>query len=323
MTASRGRLAGRVALITGGASGIGRAAALLFAREGAAVAVLDRDGAGGRAVAREIAAAGGRAIAPTGDVTRAGDCRRAVARTVAELGGLRILLNNAGIVRRARVVDLEESDWDRVMAVNVKGAFLMSREAIRVLARSGGGAIVNIASGWGLGGGARAAVYCASKGAVVLLTRAMAIDHAPQGIRVNCVCPGDTDTAMLREEARQLNAQMDRFLAGAAARPLGRVGTAEEIARAALFLASDDSSFVTGASLVVDGGGLAGSRWTAGRGAGGGPAPRGRRSFGAWTAGGPLSCRPSYSPNRNRRPARGTGSRPLLGGNPTAAVRRA
>ena len=127
------------------------------------------------------------------------------------------------------------------------------------MAKAGGGSIINMASGWGLAGGPKAAAYCASKGAVVLLTRAMALDHGPQNIRVNCICPGDIDTAMLRNEARQLGEPADRFLAEAARRPLGRVGRPEEIAQAALYLASDAASFVTGTALVVDGGGLAGS----------------------------------------------------------------
>src|SRR5882672_7198632 len=137
--------------------------------------------------------------------------------------------------------------------------FLLAREVIPHMQKAGGGSIINTASGWGLTGGAKAAVYCASKGAVVLLTKAMAVDHGPQNIRVNCICPGDTDTGMLRSEAEQLGEARDRFLSEAAKRPLGRVGTPEEIARAALYLASDASSFVTGTALVVDGGGLAGS----------------------------------------------------------------
>ncbi len=191
-------------------------------------------------------------------MTQADDCRRAVEQTVAELGGLDVLFNNAGIIRRATVVDADEADWDRVMAVNVKSVFLMSKVAVPVMAAAGGGAIVNTASGWGLVGGQKAAAYCASKGAVVLLTKAMALDHGPQGIRVNCICPGDTDTAMLRQEAAQLGEPVDRFLADSAQRPLGRLGRPEEIAQAALYLASDAASFVTGAALVVDGGGTAG-----------------------------------------------------------------
>jgi len=145
------------------------------------------------------------------------------------------------------------------MDVNAKSIYLLSREVIPHMQKAGGGTIINTASGWGLTGGAKAAVYCASKGAVVLLTKAMAIDHGPQNIRVNCICPGDTDTGMLREEAQQLGEDSSRFLAESAKRPLGRVGKPEEIAQAALYLASDASSFVTGTALVVDGGGLAGS----------------------------------------------------------------
>jgi NAD(P)-dependent dehydrogenase (short-subunit alcohol dehydrogenase family) len=253
------RLSSRVALITGGASGIGRATALLFAREGAAVAITDLNEPAGQAVVHEIKEDGGEAIFEVADVTRAVDCRRVVDRVVHELGAIHLLFNNAGMIRRASVVELSEADWDRVMAVNVKSIFLLSKLVIPVMAKAGGGSVINMASGWGLAGGPRAAVYCASKGAVVLLTKAMAIDHGPQKIRVNCICPGDTDTAMLRNEAQQLGEPSERFLAEAARRPLGRVGKPEEIAQAALYLASDASSFVTGTALVVDGGGLAGS----------------------------------------------------------------
>jgi NAD(P)-dependent dehydrogenase (short-subunit alcohol dehydrogenase family) len=253
-----GVLEGKRALITGAASGIGRATALLFAREGAAVVVADIDEPAGRAVVDRINADGGRAVYVRCDVTCAEDCRRAVEETVSKLGGVDVLFNNAGIIRRATVVDTDEADWDRVMAVNVKSIFLMSRYAIPIMAAAGRGSIVNTASGWGLVGGQQAAAYCASKGAVVLLTKAMALDHGPQGIRVNCICPGDTDTAMLRHEAEQLGQPADRFLAESAQRPLGRVGRPEEIAQAALYLASDAASYVTGTALVVDGGGTAG-----------------------------------------------------------------
>jgi len=247
-----------VALVTGGASGIGRATAILLAREGAAVMVHDLKEEG-QATAEAILAAGGRASFVRGDVTRAADCQAAVQKAVTDFGGLHVLVNNAGIIRRASVVDTTEEEWDRVMAVNVKSVFLFSRAAIPIMARGGGGVIVNTASGWGLDGGRDAASYCASKAAVVNLTRAMAIDHADQNIRVNCVCPGDTDTAMLREEARQLGQDVGQFLARSAQRPLGRMGRPEEIAQAILFLASDASSYVTGTALVVDGGGHAGS----------------------------------------------------------------
>jgi NAD(P)-dependent dehydrogenase (short-subunit alcohol dehydrogenase family) len=253
------QLDGKTALITGGAGGIGRASALLFASEGAAVGIVDLNQEAGQEVAREISAAGGRAIFERADVTRPADCRRVVERIVHEFGGIHILFNNAGIIRRASVLEITEEDWDAVMAVNVKSIFLMSREVIPIMARAEGGSIINTASGWGLAGGPRAVAYCASKGAVVLLTKAMAIDHGRQKIRVNCICPGDTDTAMLRSEARQLGEAEDLFLAESANRPLGRVGRPEEIARAVLYLASDAASFVTGTALVVDGGGLAGS----------------------------------------------------------------
>jgi NAD(P)-dependent dehydrogenase (short-subunit alcohol dehydrogenase family) len=253
------QLRGKTALITGGSGGIGRATALLFASEGAAVAIVDLNEEAGQQVVREISLAGGHAIFERADVTRAADCRRAVERTVNELGHIHILFNNAGIIRRASVIEISEQDWDAVMAVNVKSIFLMSREIIPILAKAGGGSIINTASGWGLAGGARAAAYCASKGAVVLMTKALAIDHGRQKIRVNCICPGDTDTAMLRSEAQQLGEAEDRFLCASANRPLGRMGKPDEIARAALYLASDAASFVTGTALVVDGGGLAGS----------------------------------------------------------------
>lgn len=253
------QLAEKVALITGGASGIGRATALLFAREGAAIALADINADAGRGVAKEITEAGGRAFFECVDVTRAADCQRMAKRTTHEFGRVDILFNNAGIIRRATVLELTEDDWDRVMTVNVKSIYLLSREVIPLMQKAGGGTIINTASGWGVAGGAKAAVYCASKGAVVLLTKAMAIDHGQQKIRVNCICPGDTDTNMLREEAKQLGEENGRFLAESAKRPLGRVGLPEEIAQAALYLASDASSFVTGTALVVDGGGLAGS----------------------------------------------------------------
>ena len=250
-------LSGKVTLITGGASGIGRATAILFAQEGGAVAVVDINAEQGQAVVQEIESQGGRAIFILCDVTQAEDCHGAVDTSLELLGRLDILFNNAGIIRRADVVELTEAEWDQVMAVNVKSIFLMSKYAVPVMIKAGGGSIINTGSGWGLKGGRNAVSYCASKGAVVNMTRAMAIDYGPQKIRVNCICPGDTDTPMLRNEANQLDQPIDQFLAEAADRPLRRYAQPMEIAQAVLYLASDASSYMTGATLVVDGGGLA------------------------------------------------------------------
>lgn len=250
-------LANKVALITGGASGIGRATAILFAQEGAAVAIIDINAELGESAVREIVSTGGQAIFIHCNVASADDCREAVEKTVATFGRLDILFNNAGIVRRADVVNTSEGEWDKVMAVNVKSVFLMSKFSIPYMEKSGSGSIINMSSGWGLRGGKNAVSYCASKGAVTNMTRAMAIDHGRQNIRVNAICPGDTDTPMLREEARQLNQTEEYFLADAANRPLQRYAQPIEIAQAVLYLASDAASYVTGAALAIDGGGAA------------------------------------------------------------------
>jgi NAD(P)-dependent dehydrogenase (short-subunit alcohol dehydrogenase family) len=223
------------------------------------VAVVDANEPEGQIVIETIIDEGGQGMFLRCDVTRAADCQLAVWQTVEQLGKLDILFNNAGIIRRASVVETSEEEWDLVMATNVKSVFLFSKYAIPIMTEGGGGVIINIASGWGLVGGRNAASYCASKGAVVLLTKAMALDHGAQNIRVNCICPGSTDTPMLRNEAQQLGKSEEQFLAESAQRPLQRVGRPEEIAQAALYLAGDASSFVTGTALVVDGGGLAGS----------------------------------------------------------------
>ena len=250
-------LRGKTVLITGAASGIGRATARLFAREGASVVIADVNDTAGQAVRREIVSEGGQAIFERADVAVGADCERLVEKALTAFGGIHVLVNNAGIIRRATILEIREHDWDQVMAVNVKSIFLLARLVVPVMADAGGGVIINMASGWGLVGGPRAAAYCASKGAVVLLTKAMAVDHGRQNIRVNCICPGDTDTSMLRREAQQLGEEEKSFLKEAARRPLGRIGRPEEVAQAALYLATDASSFVTGSVLVVDGGGLA------------------------------------------------------------------
>jgi len=250
-------LVNKVAILTGGASGIGKATAQLFAQESAVVVIADVNREQGQAVAQEIVSHGGKATFLLCDVTRMEDCLSVVDTTLEQHGRIDILFNNAGIIRRADVVETTEGEWERVMAVNVKSIFLMCKFVVPVMARQGGGAIINTSSGWGLRGGRKAAAYCASKGAVVNLTRAMAIDHGPQKIRVNCICPGDVDTPMLRHEAHQLNQDETSFLAEAAERPLGRYAQPEEIAQAVLYLASDAASYVTGAALVIDGGGSA------------------------------------------------------------------
>lgn len=251
------RLKDKSALITGGTSGIGEATALLFAREGAKVAVTGRSEERGNKVVTGIKNSGGNAIFLRTDVRLAADCRQAVNATVKEFGRLDILFNNAGVFYAHTALDCSEEEWDLQVDINLKGTFLMSKFALPVMIAQGGGVIINNSSGWGLVGGDKAVAYCASKGGVVLLTKAMAIDHGRQNIRVNCICPGDVETPMLPEDAKFRGQKWEDYIAGCAQRPMGRVGTADEIAKVALFLASEDSSFMTGAAIAVDGGGTA------------------------------------------------------------------
>lgn len=252
------KLRDKVALITGGNSGIGRAIANLFATEGARVVIAARNEARGSETVETIAKSGGQGIFVTCDVRKAEDCQKAVETTIEAFGQLSILVNNAGTIYRATVVDTTEEQWDDTMDTNVKGAYLMSKHAIPWMMKNGGGVIINIASYYGLVGGKEAAAYCASKGAMVLLTKAMALDHAAQNIRVNCICPGSVDTPMLKQEMEELGGVEKLRSLFEAKHPLGRICSPEEVAKAALFLASDDSSFVTGSSLVIDGGITAG-----------------------------------------------------------------
>ncbi|WP_123043444.1 SDR family NAD(P)-dependent oxidoreductase [Cohnella candidum] len=251
-------LSGKVAVVTGGASGIGLATAKLLASFGAHAVLLDINEAEGERAASEIRSGGGSAGFYRCDVSSADNCRLVVSEIESALGRIDILFNNAGIIRRKTVVELEERDWDLVVDVSLKGVYLLSKYVIPVMARGGGGSIINSGSGWGLKGGDRAAAYCAAKAGVVNLTRAMAIDHGKDNIRVNCVSPGDTDTPLLRDEAKQLRQDEAAFLADSArGRPLERLGTPQDIANAVLFLAGDLSAWVTGSVLVVDGGGIA------------------------------------------------------------------
>jgi NAD(P)-dependent dehydrogenase (short-subunit alcohol dehydrogenase family) len=250
-------LEGKTAMVTGAGSGIGRGIALRLAEMGAAVALLDINEGKASDTASDIRDQGGDAIALKCDVRTAADCRGAVKSVVEKSGKIDILCNCAGIAIRKNVVDLTEDEWDRALDVTLKGIYLLSREVIPHMIRNGGGNIINIGSGWSLKGGPNAASYCAAKGGTVNLTRAMAIDHGKHNIRVNCICPGDIDTPMLRSECAQLGEDVQHFMREAANRPLARVGTPEDVANAVLFLSSPMSNWITGAALVVDGGGLA------------------------------------------------------------------
>jgi NAD(P)-dependent dehydrogenase (short-subunit alcohol dehydrogenase family) len=243
-----------VALVTGAGSGIGEATALRFGREGAAVAAADVSDAPAEAVARRIREAGGQALALAGDVSSAADCRRLVEQTIARLGGLDILVNNAGIGAVGTVLETDEDTLERILDVNVKGTFLLSKAALPGMIARKAGVIVNTASIAGVRGIPARAAYTASKHAVVGLTRAMALDHVKDGIRVNCVCPGTVDTPWVGRLLDQAADPQAAKAALVARQPMGRLGRAEEMAAAILFLASDESSFTTGAAMLVDGG---------------------------------------------------------------------
>ncbi|HET8680123.1 MAG TPA: SDR family oxidoreductase [bacterium] len=254
------RLTGKVGLITGAGSGIGQAIAQCFALEGAALAVLDIERRAAEATAAELRRRGTQVLALAADVSVARQVEEAVEGCVRAFGGLDILVNNAGILGRlGRIIDGSEDEWDRVFAVNAKGAFLCAKYALPHLAQRRG-VIVNIASTAGLAGSELLGAYGASKAALVQMTRSLALNHARDGIRVNCVCPGSIETPMLKTVftwPSDPNAQ-DRLRQQLLLRhPLGRFGQAEEVARVVLFLASDEASFVTGAVLPVDGGRLA------------------------------------------------------------------
>jgi NAD(P)-dependent dehydrogenase (short-subunit alcohol dehydrogenase family) len=252
-----GKLDGKVALITGAGSGMGRATAILFAREGAKVAAADCAPTGGMETVRLIQETGGEAVFVAADVSRAAEVRRMVKTTVDTYGRLDILNNNAGVSQRwAHTAEITEDEWDAVLGTNLKGVFLGSKYAIPIMLEQGGGVIVNTASTGGLSGSANEAIYCASKGGVVLLSKSMAIEYARRNIRVNCLCPGLIETEMsagLVADARALAGWMRH-------QPLESLGQPEDVARAALYLACEDSRFATGMCLVIDGGVTASSR---------------------------------------------------------------
>ena len=250
------RFENKVALITGGAVGIGAGIAQGFVEEGAAVVVFDIDGEGARSMA-QILGRNGRALAIPGDVSNEDDVRSAIDRTIAEFGALDVLVNNAGIDLASPLVELTPANWDRQLAVNLKGAFLFCKYAIPHM-RGRGGAIVNISSVRAFVSYAGDVAYDVSKAGLIALTRAAALDYGRDGIRVNAVCPGDTMTQMERADAERRGWSWEHYLEVAAERPLGRMGEPEEVAALVLFLASDEASFITGTAIPVDGGGLAG-----------------------------------------------------------------
>lgn len=254
-----GKLDGKIALITGGASGIGQASARLFAQEGAKVTVVDRDAAGAKATADEITGAGGKAIALEADVSKSPDVQRMISATIESFGWLDILYNNAGIMSPGLLHLVSEEDWDRTIGINLKSVFLGCKFALPELMKHGG-VILCTASVAGLEGRTAHAGYCASKAGVINMIKNVAMDYAKYNIRANCICPGGVATNISKEALRDMSPaaveRLSRWTAESV--PMARVAEAAEIARAALFLCSDDSSYVTGAAMVVDGGSIAG-----------------------------------------------------------------
>jgi NAD(P)-dependent dehydrogenase (short-subunit alcohol dehydrogenase family) len=245
-----GRLDGKIGLVTGGGTGIGRAIALLLASEGASIVVAGRRSEPLQQVVQEIRARGGAATFCRGDVSKPDRVELMVQGAIYNFGGLDILVNNAGIFAEGTVVDTDEKKWDRILGTNLKGVYLVSRQAVPAMRARGGGSIINNASVHGMVAMKNGAAYCASKGGLIQLTRAMALDHAVDRIRVNAICPGVIDSPLTRD-ADGGTKWLDEAVRGY---PIARPGSVEDVARLALFLASDDSSWFTGAVLPVDGG---------------------------------------------------------------------
>jgi NAD(P)-dependent dehydrogenase (short-subunit alcohol dehydrogenase family) len=256
-----GKLEGKVALITGGGSGIGRATSLLFAHEGAKVAIADWVEGNGQAVAAEIKQSGGAAIAIKTDVAKAADAERMVRETITQFGRLDILYNNAGIGESKVLHLMTEEEWDRTLDIDLKGVFLGCKYALPELMKHGG-AILSTASVAGLEGIRRMGSYCAAKAGVILLTKSMAMDYAEYGIRVHCICPGGIGTPLFETGYDKLTPERKERALNAfkALHLMNRIGQPEEIAKTALFLCSDDASFITGHAVVVDGGFTTGHR---------------------------------------------------------------
>ena len=250
------RFQGKVALVTGAATGIGGATAVAFAKKGALVGLVDVNAAALDERLQEIQAAGGRGAAIVADISRADQAKRAAAETVAEFGGIDYLVASAGIQTYGTVVDTDEDTWERTLAVNAKGVYLAAKYCIPEMVKRGGGAVVTVASVQGLFSQPNVAAYAASKGAVIAMTRTMAIDHAGDNIRANSLCPGSVDTPMLRSSASLFSPgdPQSALNEWGGLHTLGRIAQPEEMAKVALFLCSEDASFITGAAIVADGG---------------------------------------------------------------------
>jgi NAD(P)-dependent dehydrogenase (short-subunit alcohol dehydrogenase family) len=260
-----GEFSGKVVIITGGASGIGRATALEFARQGASVTVADVNEAAGRAVAAAIGDTGSQARFVAADVSQAAACRQVVQATVEAFGGVDVLFNNVGIQPTSSYRNVEETteeQWDRILDINLKSYFLMAKYSIPELRKRGGGVIINTASVQGLQSAPLVPAYAASKGGVLSLTRQISLDYARENIRVLAICPGSIDTAMLRASAEAAGGDVEATIRGyGLAHPLRRVGTGDDIANVVTFLASDRASFMTGEYVCVDGGLMALGAW--------------------------------------------------------------